>query len=505
MTTNIARISTTIQIPPEPANLVNRGLIIDLGFTNLPVWDASNNVPLTFVPTKGQIDGLFNNSTANVTRDLLTQFFAENTTNGVFVLNFGAYNGGSTETSGYFIGNPVAAGFVTDIEAITDGSFSVTIDGTTQNITGLDFTGVTGNVEILDIINAELTGAVASLTSNNSLKITSTSVGSISTVSALSPEGTGTDISEVGFLNAQTGTSVDGIPNINASLDLILQFLQSPEFSGDPVFLILLPDQLYAAPGLNQFVALFNSSASALFFIMNSLDFNPGTGTGPIYDTFDGFAAIAFTYTIPGTPSVALNQFAKTIDQLPFPNPLQPIINQPSFTCKPFSNAIQQIMEGANIGYVDRRKGYPKGIGYVSNPVCRDGIDIKVKYAIYQIADSMQAGLTTSIVENAQNRINPYQYDQGGINNQRGTLISVCSSANTAGYTPTDPSVSQSAVQAIPFAQYVANFPKDYTREVYNGFSVTLQYPSFIGAVGVAYMATYKVVASATSATVTVA
>ena len=105
-------------------------------------------------------------------------------------------------------------GAVAAYQAVSDGEFSVTVDGEVINITGLVFTAVTALTDIADIINIAAAGRFVvrfdeRLGTNGTFVIQSASRGlpesRITVLSAVSG-GSGTDISGASFLNGLSGT-----------------------------------------------------------------------------------------------------------------------------------------------------------------------------------------------------------------------------------------------------------------------------------------------------------
>lgn len=118
----------------------------------------------------------------------------------------------STPQAGYLLSG--ALGALSAFQAVANGSFAVSIDGVSEDITGLDFSTDTTLALVATRIQAALvtagfTGATAVI-SGTQIRITSGTSGDGSTVSVLAPvdPATGTDISGPGFLNARLGTAV---------------------------------------------------------------------------------------------------------------------------------------------------------------------------------------------------------------------------------------------------------------------------------------------------------
>lgn len=104
-----------------------------------------------------------------------------------------------TATKGLLVGGAVsAANQVLSVwTAITTGSFTVTIDGgAASNVTGCDFSGATSLTGVAAVITGKLTGATCTWDATyERFQIESATTGPTSTVSFLTAEGTGADIS----------------------------------------------------------------------------------------------------------------------------------------------------------------------------------------------------------------------------------------------------------------------------------------------------------------------
>lgn len=96
------------------------------------------------------------------------------------------------------------------IIAVDDGDLTVTVDGTDQALTGLDFTSATTLAEVATVIANGLTGATVEAV-NDALVFTSATTGTTSTVALKVSSGTGTDLYGSSLLDganavAQAGT-----------------------------------------------------------------------------------------------------------------------------------------------------------------------------------------------------------------------------------------------------------------------------------------------------------
>ena len=124
------------------------------------------------------------------------------------------------------------SGAVSAFTAISDGTFTILINGVSEDITALDFTSDTDFDDIAATIQTGLQAiasggytaatVVATGGTQNQFVITSGTAGDGSTVSVLTTEGTGTDVSGVGFLNGQSGAIVIGYTPTTFTNELIL-------------------------------------------------------------------------------------------------------------------------------------------------------------------------------------------------------------------------------------------------------------------------------------------
>ena len=90
------------------------------------------------------------------------------------------------------------------LQQVDDGTLTVSIDGSSQALTGLDFQSVTSLAGIASVIDAELTGAIAGI-SDQRVVIVSTTTGASSTITFASDPGTGTFIGQTLALTTGSG------------------------------------------------------------------------------------------------------------------------------------------------------------------------------------------------------------------------------------------------------------------------------------------------------------
>ena len=97
-------------------------------------------------------------------------------------------------------------------QAVTNGAFNITVDGVVCAITGLNWSGITALDEVIDPINAAAAGRFTCVYDVVSGVITflSNKRGDTSTITVLSAPAAGTDVSGSGYLNGASATLTQG-------------------------------------------------------------------------------------------------------------------------------------------------------------------------------------------------------------------------------------------------------------------------------------------------------
>ena len=98
-------------------------------------------------------------------------------------------------------------------QAVTDGSYRVTVNGTQRDVTGHNFSGATAFADILNILNDKAAPYNLKWTYDETADVFdyfSTIEGDQSTLTVLSAAASGTDISGSGFLNGTSATLTQG-------------------------------------------------------------------------------------------------------------------------------------------------------------------------------------------------------------------------------------------------------------------------------------------------------
>lgn len=107
---------------------------------------------------------------------------------------------------------PVLTANIDNFAKVVDGAFSITVDGTEKDITGLDFAQATTLEEIASIIQEALTDVTVTV-DNDSLVFTSNTTGTSSSVE-IGAATNGTDLTETEYLDIVNATTTTGTAEI---------------------------------------------------------------------------------------------------------------------------------------------------------------------------------------------------------------------------------------------------------------------------------------------------
>lgn len=97
---------------------------------------------------------------------------------------------------------------VDQLQAISDGTLDIDVDGTTVNVTALDLRGITSLADVATLLDNEvsgITGATVTVSDDNRIVITSDTTGVLSLITVASDPGTGTFVGTLLGLAASTG------------------------------------------------------------------------------------------------------------------------------------------------------------------------------------------------------------------------------------------------------------------------------------------------------------
>lgn len=125
-----------------------------------------------------------------------------------------------TATAGFNLGSPLTAteALVSNFTAISSGGFSIAINGSTQNLTALDFTAVTNLNGVATVITSALTGGAVCTWTGSEFKITSGTTGEGVRASGTVTFGTNPTDGDTLVLNGVTITFQDANPTGNEVL-----------------------------------------------------------------------------------------------------------------------------------------------------------------------------------------------------------------------------------------------------------------------------------------------
>jgi len=163
--------------------------------------------------------------TSSAMADYATTFFATspNAVNASGALVAGYWRGAQetvAATAGTLTGEQITeATLIDSLQEIEDGSFSIDIDGATEAITALDFQESTTMTEVIAVLNAKISGGVASY-SDQRIIITSSTTGVTSLVTFPVAGATGTFVGILLALSTGTGAYiVDGVASVVLSVE----------------------------------------------------------------------------------------------------------------------------------------------------------------------------------------------------------------------------------------------------------------------------------------------
>lgn len=97
---------------------------------------------------------------------------------------------------------------VDQLQQITDGTFNIDVDGTTVNVTGLNFQQITDLEGAKDLIDPAVTGATVTVTTDDRIVITSDTTGALSTLTFATDPGTGTFLGNLLAIADGTGATL---------------------------------------------------------------------------------------------------------------------------------------------------------------------------------------------------------------------------------------------------------------------------------------------------------
>lgn len=105
-------------------------------------------------------------------------------------------------------GQLVGATVISQLQAVAAGSFSIDIDGATEAVTAIDFRTVVSLADVIVLLNANISGGVASLGDNDEIIITSATTGATSEIDYMIPGATGTFVGAILSLSDGSGASL---------------------------------------------------------------------------------------------------------------------------------------------------------------------------------------------------------------------------------------------------------------------------------------------------------
>ena len=151
-------------------------------------------------------------------------------TGGGYLVIFPTVDVAGAATSGTML--TLEPAVLADFVAVTSGGFDIDLDGATENITGLDFSGAADLDAVATIIDTALSGGTCAYSASvnggkGGFLFTSSTTGATSLVSKLSAPATGTDISDVSHLNAVGNVQIIDGQGIGDPEDLVTAVIRT--------------------------------------------------------------------------------------------------------------------------------------------------------------------------------------------------------------------------------------------------------------------------------------
>lgn len=195
-------INVTVTSTPSGVNEVNVNDVA-LFTTEAP---SNSDVFRTYVSAAQVAEDFGTNS---VTTAMANNVFAQspNILSGNGGLIIVPMNSAASATAGNVVTEDISANLA-NFQAVTDGSVSITLNGVSRVLTGLDFTRVLSLADVAEVMQRKLPDAGFSATATE-ITIASKKVGTTSAV-AIAADATGTDISGAGFLNTANSVETTG-------------------------------------------------------------------------------------------------------------------------------------------------------------------------------------------------------------------------------------------------------------------------------------------------------
>lgn len=151
-------------------------------------------------------------------------------------------------TFGSFVTDDISAN-VAGFKTVTDGEFAITLNGVTQDVTGLDFSNITTIDDIATVIKKKLldvfiAAATNSTSEEETITFTSKKAGASSAIAFSSVSGgTGTDITGATYLNTTAGIATAGVDSSGETIkDAIIRTEEQTYYNGTFTTLIIEDD-----------------------------------------------------------------------------------------------------------------------------------------------------------------------------------------------------------------------------------------------------------------------
>lgn len=173
---------------------------------------------------------------------------------------------GTNATSGTATSAAVDSDAITAFKLVSNGDFTIEIDGTSTTLTGLNFTNITTVQDIVDVLKNRYLDCNIEVTDTNKIKFTSRNYGTTSTIELkATTSGTGTDIYGASYLDGANQVTVDGVAETGSLTDALAAAEEVGYFGG------VLTTQTLTNAGINTFATAVQAKDHIYYEAINSL------------------------------------------------------------------------------------------------------------------------------------------------------------------------------------------------------------------------------------------
>jgi hypothetical protein len=374
-------------------------------------------------------------------------------------------------------------GAVEDFQKIIDGAFSFSLynstENTTFNITDLDFTTITTEQDIVDILNnhpvlKEI--AVVSLTAG-AIVLTSKDITNGTSFTSLTNGGQGTDISGEFYLNGQgsNATITNGSPaglNYSGCVDTLTNYLQADPDTAP--YVIAIPTGLVQNQYFLGFLTTMLTTNPYTRFLSDYTTTTPGNDvliTGLLNKTNIIMIYKSFTTEYAYTAMLGrLSQYIGSTTYIMNNCALSPIVGVQSANLNTSQKAA---FKANNFNYVQLQSPTIP-VPTLQLGVFMDGTIYTDIYGTESTKFFVDEQLNNFIYQSNNTPGLVLKYNESGLKTLRGVISVQLNQCVAYGWID-----SYDNVNYIPYLEYKAANPQDVAQGIYNGFTVNINKAGF--------------------------